>query len=146
MRANLTHNIQQWEINLTDVDGDGVWEGVLNWRPEETGRPSLKLIARDGEGQSASVDIVTRTLTVEEVEPDQRALFLALGTTSFLGIIGLLAFMITRRRRAMAEIDLIASWDAFNSAAFASSAAFNSAALASSAAFITSASTARFAS
>jgi hypothetical protein len=95
------------------VDGDGVWEGVLNWRPEETGRPSLKLIARDGEGQSASVDIVTRTLTVEEVEPDQRALFLALGTTSFLGIIGLLAFMITRRRRAMAEIDLIASWDAF---------------------------------
>jgi len=35
------------------------------------------------------------------------------GTTASFGIIGLLAFMISRRRRAIAEIDLIASWDAF---------------------------------
>ncbi|MBQ70817.1 MAG: hypothetical protein CMA65_04930 [Euryarchaeota archaeon] len=113
VRANLTHNIQQWEINLTDTDGDGVWEGVLKWRPEETGRPSLKIIARDGEGQSANVDIVTRTLTVEEIEQDQRVFFMVVGTTASFGIIGLLAFMISRRRRAIAEIDLIASWDAF---------------------------------
>ena len=115
VRANLTHNIQQWEINLTDSDGDGVWEGVLKWRPEETGRPSLKLVARDGEGESASIDIVTRTLTVEEAEQDQRVLFMALGATGVMGGFGLLAFFAARRRRALADIDLITSWEAFRS-------------------------------
>ena len=113
VRANLTHNIQQWEINLTDDDGDGVWEGILEWRPEETGSPSLKLVARDGEGQSANIDIFTSTLTVEESEDDQRILFFALGAAGLFGGFGLLAFMAMRRRRALSDIDLIASWDAF---------------------------------
>ena len=95
--------------------GDGVWEGVLKWRPEETGRPSLKLVARDGEGESASIDIVTRTLTVEEAEQDQRVLFMALGATGVMGGFGLLAFFAARRRRALAVIDLITSWEAFRS-------------------------------
>jgi hypothetical protein len=43
VRANLTHNIQQWEINLTDDDGDGVWEGILEWRPEETGKSKFEI-------------------------------------------------------------------------------------------------------
>ena len=113
VRANLTHNIQQWEINLTDDDGDGVWEGILEWRPEETGSPSLKLVARDGEGQSANIDIFTSTLTVEESEDDQRILFFALGAAGLFGGFGLLAFIAMRRRRALSDIDLIASWDAF---------------------------------
>ena len=113
VRANLTHNIQQWEINLTDDDGDGVWEGILEWRPEETGSPSLKLVARDGEGQNANIDIFTSTLTVEESEDDQRILFFALGATGLFGGFGLLAFIAMRRRRALSDIDLIASWDAF---------------------------------
>ena len=113
VRANLTHNIQQWEINLTDADGDGIWEGVLKWRPEETGSPSLKLVARDGEGQNANIDIFTRTLTVEALEEDQRILFFALGATGLFGGFALLAFFAMRRRQAIADIDLIASWDAF---------------------------------
>ena len=113
VRANMTHNIQQWEINLTDDDGDGIWEGILNWRPEETGSPSLKLVARDGEGQNANIDIFTSTLTVEESEDDQRILLFALGAIGLFGGFGLLAFIAMRRRRAIADIDLIASWDAF---------------------------------
>ncbi len=113
VRANLTHNIQQWEINLTDVNGDGIWEGILQWRPEETGSPSLKLVARDGEGQNANIDVFTRTLTVEAFEDDQRVLFFALGAAGLFGGFSLLAFIAMRRRRALSDIDLIASWDAF---------------------------------
>ncbi|MEC9211680.1 MAG: hypothetical protein VYD44_02245, partial [Candidatus Thermoplasmatota archaeon] len=39
VRVNITLGVQQWEANLTDEDGDGVWEGSLEWRPETTGRP-----------------------------------------------------------------------------------------------------------
>ena len=73
----------------------------------------MKLVARDGEGQNANIDIFTSTLTVEESEDDQRILLFALGAIGLFGGFGLLAFIAMRRRRAIADIDLIASWDAF---------------------------------
>ena len=33
VRVNITLGMQQWEANLSDDDGDGVWEGSLEWRP-----------------------------------------------------------------------------------------------------------------
>ncbi|MGB1865995.1 MAG: right-handed parallel beta-helix repeat-containing protein [Poseidonia sp.] len=117
VRANLTLNIQQWEINLTDEDGDGIWEGVLEWRPESTGRPSLKIIAKDGQGETANVDVVTRSLVVEAKETDQRALILGASIAGLVAFVALLAFVLARRKRAIEDIDLLTSWDAFRAPA-----------------------------
>jgi len=121
VRANLTLNIQQWEVNLSDEDGDGIWEGVIEWRPESTGRPSLKIIAKDGEGETANVDVVTRTLVVEAQESDQRVLLLGAAVAGLIGCVGLLAFIFARRKRAQEDIELLTSWDAFRAPANESS-------------------------
>ena len=115
VRMNITHNLQQWEANLSDADGDGVWEGSLEWRPETPGRPLLKIIARDGVGESANIDVVSRNLVVETPEDDNRAVVLGASIAGVVGLAGLLAFVLARRRRALEEIDLLTSWDAFRS-------------------------------
>ncbi len=113
VRVNITHNIQQWEVNLTDADGDGVWEGTLEWRPESTGRPLLKIIARDGTGESANIDFVSRNLVVEAAEDDARTMVFALAGAGIVALAFLLAWIGQRRRRAADELDLLTSWDAF---------------------------------
>ena len=110
---NITHNLQQWETNLTDLDGDGVWEGSLEWRPETTGRPLFKVIARDGVGENANIDFVSRNLIVEAPDDDNRVLMLGAAVGGTVSLFALLAFIVVRRRRAMEEIDLLTSWDAF---------------------------------
>ena len=99
VRMNITHNLQQWEANLSDADGDGVWEGSLEWRPETPGRPLLKIIARDGVGESANIDVVSRNLVVETPEDDNRAVVLGASIAGVVGLAGLLAFVLARRRR-----------------------------------------------
>ena len=121
VRVSIVHNIQEWEVNLSDNDGDGVWEGVVEWRPETTGRPLLKVVARDGVGDDASIDFVSRNLVVEEAEGDARAMILALSVGGLLGLASLIAFVIIRRRRALEELDLLTSWDAFRAPSSASS-------------------------
>lgn len=113
VRLNITHNLQQWEVNLSDADGDGVWEGVLEWRPETTGRPLLKVIARDGTGESANIDFVSRNLVVEAAEADARTMVFALAGAGIVALALLLAWIGQRRRRAADELDLLTSWDAF---------------------------------
>ena len=117
VRVNITHNIQQWEVNLTDDDGDGVWQGVVEWRPESTGRPLLKVIARDGVGENANIDFVSRNLVVEAAADDNRVLMLGLGSAALMGGALLVAFLLQRRRRAVEELDLLTSWDAFKAPA-----------------------------
>ncbi|MGA0352704.1 MAG: right-handed parallel beta-helix repeat-containing protein [Poseidonia sp.] len=113
VRVNITLGMQQWEANLADEDGDGVWEGSLEWRPETTGRPLLKVVAKDGEGDQANIDFISRNLVVEAPEDDMRGLLLGAGALALLSLAGLLAFVMSRRRRALEEIDLLTSWDAF---------------------------------
>ena len=115
VRMNITLGIQQWEANLTDDDGDGVWEGSLNWQPETTGRPLLKIIAKDGEGDRANVDFLSRNLVVEAPSDDMRGLLLGATSLGFVFVIGLVALMISRRRRAQEELEIMTSWDAFKS-------------------------------
>ena len=113
VRVNITLGIQQWEANLSDDDGDGVWEGVIEWRPETTGRPLFKVIARDGVGENANIDFVSRNLIVEAPDDDNRVLMLGAAVGVTISLFALLAFIVVRRRRAMEEIDLLTSWDAF---------------------------------
>ncbi|MEC8398710.1 MAG: hypothetical protein VXZ34_03905, partial [Candidatus Thermoplasmatota archaeon] len=90
-----------------------VWEGSLEWRPETTGRPLLKVVAKDGEGDQANIDFMSRNLVVEAPEDDMRGLLLAGGALGLVSLAGLVAFVAARRRRALEEIDLLTSWDAF---------------------------------
>ena len=113
VRVNITHNIQQWEVNLSDEDGDGIWEGVVEWRPESTGRPLLKVIARDGVGDNANIDVLSRNLVVEEAVNDGRVLIMGLAAGGVIGGGLLVAWMVQRRRRAAEELDLLTSWNAF---------------------------------
>jgi hypothetical protein len=117
VRVNITLNIQQWEVNLSDADGDGVWEGVVEWRPETTGRPLLKVIARDGVGESANIDFVSRNLVVEEAEEDGRIVVFAGAVVGLLIVASLVGFLVQRRRRSAEELDLLTSWDAFRAPA-----------------------------
>jgi len=117
VRVNITLGMQQWEANLSDEDGDGVWEGTLEWRPETTGRPLLKVVAKDGEGDQANIDFMSRNLVVEAPQDDMRGLLLAGGALALVSVAGLVAFMMSRRRRALEDIDLLTSWDAFKAPA-----------------------------
>ena len=117
VRVNITLGVQQWEANLTDSDGDGVWEGSIEWRPETTGRPLLKIVAKDGEGERANIDFMSRNLVVEAPEDDMRGLLLGAATLGVFFVIGAVVFVVSRRRRAQEELDLITSWDAFRAPA-----------------------------
>ena len=117
VRVNITLGMQQWEANLSDEDGDGVWEGTLEWRPETTGRPLLKVVAKDGDGERANIDFMSRNLVVEAPENDMRGLLLAGAALGLVSLVGLIAFVVARRRRALEEIDLLTSWDAFKAPA-----------------------------
>ena len=112
VRATIVFNTQSWAFNLTDEDGDGYWEGMVEMNPGAAGRPNLKVIATDGMGDDAMVDILSVTLYAEESEADSRvAMFVAAGG-GFVGILVLIA-VIALRRQKKAELAMIDSWDSF---------------------------------
>ena len=117
VRVNITLGLQQWEQPLTDLDGDGVWEGAIEWRPETTGRPLLKIVAKDGEGDQASIDFLSRNLVVEAPPDDMRGLVAGAFSLGILSLVGLTLLVVGRRRRAQVEFEEITSWDAFRSPA-----------------------------
>ena len=112
---NITLGLQQWEQPLADLDGDGVWEGAIEWRPETTGRPLLKIVAKDGEGDQASIDFMSRNLVVEAPPDDMRGLVAGAFSLGILSLVGLTLLVVGRRRRAQVEFEEITSWDAFRS-------------------------------
>ena len=112
VQATVVFNVQTWTFNLSDEDADGYWEGSVEMNPDAAGRPNLKVVARDGDGDEAMVDILSITLYVEEAEEDNRvAMFIAAGV-GFVGILTLIAFVASRRQRK-AEMAMIDSWDSF---------------------------------
>ena len=88
---------------------------IPRWQPETTGRPLLKIVAKDGEGERANIDFMSRNLVVEAPEDDMRGLLLGAASLGFVFVIGLVALLISRRRRAQEELELLTSWDAFKS-------------------------------
>ena len=117
VRVNITLGLQQWEQPLADIDGDGVWEGAIEWRPETTGRPLLKIVAKDGEGDQANIDFMSRNLVVEAPPDDMRGLVAGAFSLGILSLIGLTLLVVGRRRRAQVAFEEITSWDAFRSPA-----------------------------
>ena len=113
VRADIVHNIQTWTFNLSDDDGDGIWTGSLEFQPSGTGQPSLKVIAKDGEGDSASVDILYTPLKV--VEGDSGGFMstgVLIGAVSIAVLVALL-MTLQRRRSTAEEMKIIDSWGVF---------------------------------
>jgi hypothetical protein len=115
VRVTVKYDQQEWSFNLSDTNGDGVWEGTLELRPDGAGRPNMKVIATDGEGQDANVDVISVTLDITEPPTDNRTMMLVGAIGGFVGLLVVVAMIATRRRSRLAELDMIESWDAFSS-------------------------------
>ena len=117
VRVDIVHNIQTWTFNLSDDDGDGIWTGSLEFQPSGIGQPSFKVIATDGDGDSASVDILYTPLKVVEAEGGGFiSTGVLIGAVSIAVLVALL--MTLQRRRATAkEMKIIDSWGVFGDGA-----------------------------
>ena len=113
VRATLTHGIQFWEFNLSDTGADNVWSGTIELTANDVGRPNLKVIATDGDGENAAIEVVSITLVVNEGVEDGRVLNFVIAATSSIILLGVIAFVANNRRKKIAELDMIESWDAF---------------------------------
>ena len=113
VRVTVKFNLQVWEMNLTQSADENVWTGMLELQPEAAGRPSMKVIATDGTGDDATVEVLSVTLKIDEPASDNRPMILVAGVVAFIGILTGIALLAARRRTRLAEIDLIESWDAF---------------------------------
>ena len=113
VRVDIVHKIQTWSFNLSDEDGDGIWTGELDFQPSGVGQPSLKVIATDGEGDAASVDILYTPLKVVEADG---AGFMSTGVLIggvSISILAALLIALQRRRKTAEEMKLIDSWGVF---------------------------------
>ena len=113
VRATLTHGIQFWDINMSYSGADNIWIGAVEITANEVGRPNLKIIATDGDSVNAAVDVVSKTLVVNEGQEDDRVMAFVIAATSLLAVFGLIGFIVNSRRKKIAELDMIESWDAF---------------------------------
>ena len=110
INATITKNLQSWTFNLTDDNNDGIWEGEIEISSQESGKAQLKVTAIDGE----LIDYMTMDLDFIEEETDYSSLFIAAGgIATFLLVSSLVAWLVIRRRKRLADIDLIDSWGVF---------------------------------
>ncbi|MGB1828078.1 MAG: right-handed parallel beta-helix repeat-containing protein [Candidatus Poseidoniaceae archaeon] len=110
INATITKNLQTWELNLTDENNDGIWVGEIELISTEGGKAQVKVTAFDGE----IIDFMSIDLDFVEKKSDNSSLFvIAGGVATFLLIASLLVWLIVRRRKRLADIDLIDSWGVF---------------------------------
>ena len=102
--------MQVWNFNLTDPEGDGIWKGKIQIMPGETGKAQLKVTAIDGE----NIDYLSIGINFVKEDTDNTSLFVTAGAVGSLILISLLvAFIVIRRRKRLADLDLIDSWGVF---------------------------------
>ena len=111
--ATLTHKLQIWNFNLTYDENDDRWKGSVKVRPDESGRPSLKIIAKDGVGDDANTDQISRTITVVDAEQNNSSVVLIGGGIGVIIFIIAITLLAIKRSRRLDEIELLESWDAF---------------------------------
>ena len=110
MIATITRNLQVWEFNLTDEDGDGIWTGKIKITPGEVGTAQLKVTALDGE----NLDYTSIGIEFKEEESDNTAMIIAAASVGgFLLLSIVVGMIIIRRKKRLADIDLIDSWGVF---------------------------------
>lgn len=110
INATITKNLQVWEFNLTDDNGDGIWTGEIEIMPGEVGKAQLKATAIDGE----SLDYLSIDIEFKEEENDNTSMLVTAGAISgFIVLSSVVALLILRRRKRLADIDLIDSWGVF---------------------------------
>ena len=83
----------------------------------ERGQKLSERQSKDGEGERANIDFMSRNLVVEAPQDDMRGLLLGAASLGFVFVIGLVALLVSRRRRAQEELELLTSWDAFRAPA-----------------------------
>ena len=113
VRATLTHGIQFWEINMSYSGADNIWVGTVELTANDVGRPNLKVIATDGDSVDASFDEVSKTIVVSAGQEDVRVMTFVIAATTLVVVFGLIGFIASARRKKIAELDMIESWDAF---------------------------------
>ena len=110
INATITKNLQTWDVNLTDSNNDGIWVGEIELMSTEAGKAQVKVTAYDGE----TIDFMSINVDFVEKDSDNSSiLVIAGGIASFLVMASALAWLITRRRKRLADIDLIDSWGVF---------------------------------
>ena len=112
VNATIIRNLQTWNFNLSDDDGDGIWYGAIEILPQEKGKAQLKVTAFDG----ANIDYITINIEFVEEEIDNTSVYIATASIGIFILVSVLfAGLVIRRRRRLADIDLIDSWGVFGS-------------------------------
>jgi hypothetical protein len=112
--ASITHGIQTWEFNLSDEDEDGIWTGHLDFTPDASGRPYLKVTAIDGEGDEAKTDSITLEMRVEINDDISSAvIYTSAGISGLLLVAILTILFILRKKKKLADLEMIDDWGVF---------------------------------
>ena len=112
VNATIIRNLQTWNFNLSDDDGDGIWYGSIEILPQEKGKAQLKVTAFDG----GNIDYITINIEFVEEEIDNTSVYIATASIGIFILVSVLfAGLVIRRRRRLADIDLIDSWGVFGS-------------------------------
>ena len=112
VNATIIRNLQTWNFNLSDDDGDGIWYGAIEILPQEKGKAQLKVTAFDG----GNIDYITINIEFVEEEIDNTSVYIATASIGIFILVSVLfAGLVIRRRRRLADIDLIDSWGVFGS-------------------------------
>jgi len=110
VNATITKNLQVWEFNLTDDNGDGIWTGEIELMPGEVGKAQLKATAIDGE----KLDYLSIDIEFKEEDNDNTSFIVtASAVGGFILLSSVIAMLILKRRKRLADIDLIDSWGVF---------------------------------
>lgn len=105
--VKVKHGVQEWEFNLSDINGDSIWEGEIKLRPEGEGRPQVLVIADDS-GRRDSVSAVIEVHATEDgfswVAPASA------GAGGLVILIILLNVLLARRKRRAEELEIVENW------------------------------------
>ena len=77
VQATVTLGDQSWTLNLSDDLGNGVWEGSIDVVFDDLGSPYVRVVATDGIGDTAQIDVIATTIEVVESSGDGRAVMFA---------------------------------------------------------------------
>jgi len=109
VQATVTHDDQTWTFNLSDDDGDGIWTGSIDVVFDDLGRPYVRVVAIDGEGEDAQIDVISVYIDVVEAPADGRTTLFAAGLGGLVVVL-LVANALLNRRRKQRSDGVVGAW------------------------------------